>query len=125
MRLLKEQPFHVRKEAAFAVANVCAGGGGGAGDAEALNALFGGDLGAVRAMLSLLRSADMDAARLGLQFIDMLLRVLPSGPAEVEAADGIDALEALQFGAAPPELAAAAAACVDRYWSVDAGELSG
>ena len=67
MQLLKEQPFHVRKEAAFAVANICAGGGGGTGDGEALNRLFGGDLEALRAMVSLMRSADMDAARLGLQ----------------------------------------------------------
>ena len=31
MRLLKDSPFHVRKEAAFALANICAGGGGGTG----------------------------------------------------------------------------------------------
>ncbi len=31
MRLLKESPFQVRKEAAFALANVCADGGGGTG----------------------------------------------------------------------------------------------
>ena len=43
MRLLKESPFQVRKEAAFALANVCAGGGGGTGDSEALNWTFAGD----------------------------------------------------------------------------------
>ena len=32
MRLLKESPFHVRKEAAFALANICADGGGGTGE---------------------------------------------------------------------------------------------
>lgn len=31
MRLLKESPFQVRKEAAFALANICADGGGGTG----------------------------------------------------------------------------------------------
>jgi hypothetical protein len=31
MLLLKESPFHVRKEAAFALANICADGGGGTG----------------------------------------------------------------------------------------------
>lgn len=31
MKLLKESPFHVRKEAAFALANICADGGGGTG----------------------------------------------------------------------------------------------
>ncbi len=39
----------------------------------------------------------MDAAALGVQFAEMVLRVMPQGPAAVEAADGIDALEALQF----------------------------
>ena len=38
-----------------------------AGDAEATNWLFASDRDALRAMLSLMRSADMDAARLGLQ----------------------------------------------------------
>ncbi|KAH7624774.1 hypothetical protein Ndes2526B_g00143 [Nannochloris sp. 'desiccata'] len=121
MSLLKHQPFHVRKEAAFALANICAGGGGGTGDAEALNYLFGADLDALRAMLSLVRSADVEAARLGLQFVEMLLRMLPvNGAREVEAADGIDALECLQFGAtAPPELQAAAASLVNTYWGVE------
>jgi importin subunit alpha-1 len=121
MSLLKEQPFHVRKEAAFALANICAGGGGGTGDAEALNYLFGADVPAVHAMLSLVRSADIEAARLGLQFVEMLLRMLPgNGAREVEAADGIAAIESLQFGAtAPAELQAAAAALVNTYWGVD------
>ena len=43
MSLLKDSPFHVRKEAAYAVANVCAGGGGATGDLEALNWLFSAD----------------------------------------------------------------------------------
>lgn len=118
MALLKEQPFHVRKEAAFALANIVAGGGGGTGDSEAMNWLFGADVDAVRAMLTLLRSADTDAVRLGLQFVEMLLRLLPSGVQVVQAADGIDALEAVQFGRAPEEMQRAAAALVDRYWSV-------
>jgi hypothetical protein len=123
MALLKNQPFHVRKEAAFALANICAGGGGGTGDAEALNYLFGADLDALRAMLSLVRSADVEAARLGLQFVEMLLRMLPvNGAREVEAADGIDALEQLQFGAiGGEEEKAAAAALVNTYWGVGEG----
>lgn len=120
MSLLKDQPFHVRKEAAYALANICAGGGGGSGDSETLNELFGADKDAVRAMLSLLRSADVDAARLGLQFTEMLCRNLPSGVKEVEESDGIDALEKLQFGEAPSELQEAAAALVNHYWSIEA-----
>jgi hypothetical protein len=43
-----------------------------------------------------------------------------NGAREVEAADGIDAIEALQFGAtAPPELQAAAAALVNTYWGLE------
>jgi hypothetical protein len=67
MQLLKESPSHVRKEAAYAIANICAGGGGGSGDLEALNWLFAADRDALAAMVSLMRSADMDAAKLGLQ----------------------------------------------------------
>ena len=34
---------------------------------------------------------------LGVQFAEMVLRVMPRGPQIIEAADGIDALESLQF----------------------------
>ena len=37
----------------------------------------------------------------GVQFAEMVLRVMPRGPQAVEAADGIDALESLQFRWAP------------------------
>ena len=43
------------------------------------------------------RSPDADAAAMGVQFTEMVLRVMPEGPAAVEAADGIDALESLHF----------------------------
>lgn len=39
----------------------------------------------------------MDAAALGVQFAEMVLRVMPGGPEAIVAADGIDALESLQF----------------------------
>lgn len=42
----------------------------------------------------------MEAALLGVQFAEMVLRVMPRGPQAVEAADGIDALESLQFRSA-------------------------
>jgi importin subunit alpha-1 len=123
MSLLKHQPFQVRKEAAFALMNVAAGGGNGEGDLEALNYLFGSDIDAVKAMVSLMRSSDMSVARLGLQFVDTLCRSLPNGVREVEAADGIDALEALRFEpSAPRELQNAAAMIVDQYWGAEAGD---
>ncbi len=82
---------------------------------------MGAELEALRALLSLVRSADVDAARLGLQFTEMYLRMLPAnGAREVEAVDGIDALEQLQFGTtAPPDLQEAAAALVNTYWGVE------
>ncbi|KAL4440465.1 hypothetical protein ABPG75_003466 [Micractinium tetrahymenae] len=122
MRLLKESPFHVRKEAAFALANICAGGGGGTGNPDTLNWLFAADRQALKAMVSLMRSADMDAARLGLQFTEMVLRLLDTGAEAVEEVDGIDAIEAVQYGAAPPELQRMAAALVDKYFGQDAEE---
>lgn len=118
MRLLKDSPFHVRKEAAHALANICAGGGGGSGDSEALIWLFAGDRAALAAMVGLMRAPDMDAARLGLQFTEMVLRLLATGRQEIESVDGIDALEAIQFGEFPEELQRAAAALVDQYFGV-------
>ena len=126
MSLLKHGPFDVRKEAAFALANVCAGGDGGVGggaDSEAMNYLFGADLEAVKAMVSLMRSVDMEAAKLGLQFTEMMCRLLPAtGPQQVELAEGVDAIEALQYGGGTPEeLRGAAALLVDRYWGERGG----
>lgn len=43
------------------------------------------------------RSADMEAAALGLGFAEMVLQAMPGGARAVEAADGIDAIESLQF----------------------------
>jgi hypothetical protein len=120
MRLLKESPFQVRKEAAFALANICADGGGGTGNPDTVNWLFAADRDALRAMVSLMRSADMDAARLGLQFTEMVLRLLDTGAEAIEEVDGIDAIEAVQYGAAPPELQRMAAALVDKYFGADA-----
>ncbi|PSC72043.1 importin subunit alpha-2 [Micractinium conductrix] len=122
MKLLKESPFHVRKEAAFALANICADGGGGTGNPDTINYLFAADRDALKAMVSLMRSADMDAARLGLQFTEMVLRLLDTGVEAVEEVDGIDAIEAVQYSAAPPELQRMAAALVDKYFGADAEE---
>jgi hypothetical protein len=76
-----------------------AGGGDGRGDPAALQKIVGGDRdgGVLRGYLAMVRGPDMEAARLGLQFVEMVLRMLPGGAQAVEAADGIDALEELQF----------------------------
>lgn len=121
MKLLKHEPFHVKKEAAFALANICAGGGGGTGDAESLNYLFGGDKEATSSMLSLMRSADQEAVKLGLQFTEMLLRELPQGKDQVESSEGIQLLEEVQFGTSTSkEMKAMAQHIVNHYWGITA-----
>ncbi|KAI3987807.1 hypothetical protein MKX01_019188, partial [Papaver californicum] len=49
--------------------------------------------------VNLVRSADTEAARLGLQFLELVMRGIPDGegPKLVEREDGIDAKERLQF----------------------------
>ena len=54
-----------------------------------------------------------------LQFTEMVLRMLANGADAVESVDGIDAMEKVQFGAAPPELQQMAAALVDKYYGTD------
>lgn len=53
----------------------------------------------------------MEAAELGVQFAEMVLRVMPNGQQAIEAADGIDALESLQFRCAPRHLASSGSGC--------------
>lgn len=45
----------------------------------------------------------------------------PLSPLHLQV-DGIDALESIQFGAAPPELQRMAAALVDKYWGEEKEE---
>ena len=124
MRLLKSSPFHVQKEAAYALANVAAGGGGGGGDVETLIYLFESDAAALKAMTtSMMLSADMDAARLGLQFTDMFLRHIPNtrhALLALEMADALLGLDRLQFGAnVPCDLQKGASSIIDTYFGED------
>jgi len=119
--MMAEVAFDVRKEIGFAVANVCAGGGGGTGNSQLLCQVVGmKENGALSAFLNMVRSQDADASRLGIQFTEMVLRCLPNGPQLVEAADGIDALEEAQFRGAP-ELQDWAGQLVDKYYGEDYG----
>lgn len=43
------------------------------------------------------RSVDMEAAALGLEFAEMVLQVMPGGRTALEAADGIDAIESVEY----------------------------
>ena len=66
------------------------------------------------------RSTDYEAAQLGLQVAEMVLRMLPGGPQAVEAVDGIDALEAIELQG-HPQLQAAASQLIDTYFGEDYG----
>ena len=113
-------PFEVRKEAAFAlgegggergkrdrrravtrpllwhgmviVGNIC-----GPLDVVALEYVVGG--GCIPPLLALLRCPDVEAVRMALQFVEMVMRGLPGkrGVAVVEEWEGVEALEGLQF----------------------------
>jgi importin subunit alpha-1 len=78
--------------------------------------------GCVPGFLALIRSPDQEAARLGIQFVEMVLRALPNsaGVRLVEEADGIDALESLQFHD-NEELRTMANSMVDKYYGEEYG----
>ncbi|CAH8371175.1 unnamed protein product [Eruca vesicaria subsp. sativa] len=67
-------------------------------------------------------SPDIEAARLGLQFIELVLRGMPNGegPKLVEGEDGIDAMERFQFHE-NEELRVMANSLVDKYFGEDYG----
>lgn len=120
MKCLKEEPYHIKKEAAFALANLCLGKDK-KGDPEVLNHLFGGDNIAVGAMLSLMHSADLDAIELSLDFASMMLHRLPEGKDIIQQAEGIKLLEEVQFnaGISSDTLKKRAKHLVNHYWGID------
>ncbi|GMP85167.1 hypothetical protein CsSME_00038438 [Camellia sinensis var. sinensis] len=73
-------------------------------------------------VLDLVRSADTEAAKLGLQFMELVLRGMPNseGPKLVEREDGIDAMERFQFHE-NEELRNMANELVDTYFGEDYG----
>lgn len=120
LNLLQEKPFHVKKEAAFALENICAGGGGLDGDSEVINHVFAGKRAAIKSMLELMNSADHEAIGLGLQFASMVLHHLPQGKELIERADGIEILEHVQFAEGMrPANQKAAHDLVDEFWGID------
>ncbi|XP_010543379.1 PREDICTED: importin subunit alpha-9 [Tarenaya hassleriana] len=124
LRLLSTAPFDVRKEAAYALGNLCVGPAEGNTKPtllqEHLVSLVRG--GCLTGYIDLVRSADIEAARLGLQFIELVLRGIPNGegPKLVEREDGIDAMERFQFHE-NEELRVMANSLVDRYFGEDYG----
>ncbi|CAI7788752.1 unnamed protein product [Closterium sp. NIES-54] len=128
VHLLRTSPFDIKREVAFALANLCVdpaeqepmGERHVAVQQSRVAALV--DAGCLPPFLSLIRSADADAVRLGLQFTEVVLRVLPDkrGPRLVEEADGIDAIEAAQF-VGNEELHSMSSYLVDTYFGEEYG----
>ncbi|KAL9336620.1 hypothetical protein Peur_071108 [Populus x canadensis] len=124
LRLLSTAPFDIRKEVAYVLGNLCVAPTEGDGKpnliSEHLVSLVG--RGCLPGFIDLVRSADTEAARLGLQFMELVLRGMPNGegPKLVEQEDGIDAMERFQFHE-NEDLRNLANALVDRYFGEDYG----
>lgn len=115
-KYLKEEPFHVKKEAAGVLISICSAE---KDPGELLNHLFAGDEVAIVKMLSLMKAAHKDSIELGIQFVKMMLQYLPKGKEVIEHAGGIKALEEVQYhegvdGTSKEQ----AKILVNEYWSV-------
>ncbi|KAL0910890.1 hypothetical protein M5K25_018987 [Dendrobium thyrsiflorum] len=122
--LLSSAPFDIRKEAAFVLGNLCVSPGDGVRQPEIIvNHLVSlVNNGCLPGFLNLVRSPDVEAARLGLQFLELVMRGMPNGegPKLVELEDGIDAMERFQFHE-NEEMRIMANALVDKYFGEDYG----
>ncbi|MED6119368.1 Importin subunit alpha-9 [Stylosanthes scabra] len=124
LRLLSAAPFDIRKEVAYVLGNLCVAPTKGNEKpdliVEHLISLVG--KGCLPGFIDLVRSADIEAARLGLQFIELVLRGIPNGkgPKLVEEEDGIEAMERFQFHE-NEELRTMANTLVDKYFGEDYG----
>ncbi|KAI3831130.1 hypothetical protein MKX03_017768 [Papaver bracteatum] len=124
LHLLSAAPFDIRKEVAYALGNLCVAPVEGNGQPniilDHLISLVG--RGCVPGFVNLVRSADIEAARLGLQFLELVMRGMPDGegPRLVEKEDGIDAMERFQFHE-NEDLRILANGLVDKYFGEDYG----
>ncbi|KAB1223915.1 Importin subunit alpha-2 [Morella rubra] len=124
LRLLSTAPFDIRKEVAYVLGNLCVAPTEGDGKpnliVEHLVSLIG--KGCLPGFIDLVRSADTEAARLGLQFMELVLRGMPhgEGPKLVEREEGIDAMERFQFHE-NEDLRNMANGLVDKYFGEDYG----
>ncbi|CAA0842905.1 Importin subunit alpha-9 [Striga hermonthica] len=124
IHLLLTSPFDIKKEVAYVLGNLCVAPSEGSGRpsliVEHLVSLVGG--GCLGGFVDLVRSVDVEAARLGLQFLELVLRGMPNGegPKLVEAEDGIEAMERFQFHE-NEDLRNMANELVDKYFGEDYG----
>ncbi|KAM3340125.1 importin subunit alpha-9 [Capsicum galapagoense] len=122
--LLSTAAFDIKKEVAYVLGNICVAPAEGSGRPNVIldhlvNLVRGR---CITGFLDLVRSADVEAARLGLQFIELVLRGMPNGegPKLVEREDGIDAMERYQFHE-NEELRSMANELVDCYFGEEYG----
>ncbi|XVF76490.1 hypothetical protein PTKIN_Ptkin13bG0270600 [Pterospermum kingtungense] len=123
LRLLSTAPFDIRKEVAYVLGNLCvAPTGEGKPNLIQEHLVSLVQRGCLSGFIDLVRSADIEAARLGLQFMELVLRGMPNGegPKLVEQEDGIDAMERYQFHE-NEDLRNMANGLVDKYFGEDYG----
>ncbi|KAM1037711.1 hypothetical protein EV2_033394 [Malus domestica] len=127
LRLLSTAPFDIRREVAYVLGNLCVspispteGDGKPSLILEHLVSLVG--RGCLAGFIDLVNSTDTEAARLGLQFTELVLRGMPNGEGLklVEKENGIDAMERFQFHK-NEELRNMANSLVDKYFGDDYG----
>ncbi|KAM0840362.1 hypothetical protein ACQ4PT_059712 [Festuca glaucescens] len=124
IHLLTSAQFDIRKEAAYTLGNLCVVSAGSTDPpniiTEHLASIING--GALPGFINLVRSADIESARLGLQFLELVMRGYPNGqgPALVERQDGIDAMERFQFHE-NEAMRNMANGLVDKYFGEDYG----
>lgn len=124
LRLLSTAPFDIRKEVAYVLGNLCVAPSEDGGRPnlilDHLVSLVG--KGCLPGFVDMVRSADVEASRLGLQFMELVLRGMPNseGPKLVEREDGIEAMERFQFHE-NDDLRNMANALVDKYFGEDYG----
>merc|ERR1712224_608836 len=103
--------FDIKKEIAYTLANVCAGGGGLKGNAaEFQNAAAQGSF---RSFLDLIETRDLEAVHLGLQFLEMAMRVAPECASVIEELNGMEIIENVQYTSQNQEISRMASYIVD------------
>ncbi|CAH0477506.1 unnamed protein product [Peronospora belbahrii] len=105
--------YEVRREVAFALTNIALTSAGHMKDVLAL--------GVVKGFLHLLTVADVGIVGNSLRFIENVLRVAPDGVSLVEANEGIDALETVQFECNEEHLSQWAGALVNEFYGENYG----
>lgn len=124
LHLLSSSPFDIRKEVAYVLGNICVAPTEGDGKPNVIvdHLVSLVQNGCLSGFIDLVRSADTEAARLGLQFMELVLRGMPNGegPKLVEREDGIDAMERFQFHE-NEDLRNMANGLVDKYFGEEYG----